>query len=264
MTEPENLDPGNMDENFNEGFETAYDIATQETQEQMADMLENAGFDPDDIEEALYDPAPRRGRRRRKSKPARRSYDPAPRRGRRRSRRRHARRSYDPAPRRRRGARRKTTAKRYGKKSKLAKFRKFVMPAATAASFYMSYSATATARGMTVIDALKFDLANWSAQKTIDKVSANPLPVVGTIGIPMVRGYIPGANSGIMAVAVDVIQGILTGQALTQIIDEPAPVRSSMSSGRPQMITVTPNNGASSSPMTSSNTQPFHNPYGGI
>lgn len=243
MTEPENLDPGNYDsEAFNEGFETAYDIASQETQEQMAELLEDAGFDDDEIEEALYDPAPRRGRRRSK----RRS-------------RRHSARSYDPAPaRRRRRGGRKGSKRKGGRKGKgkLAKFRKFAMPAATAASFYFSYAETAKARGLNIIDALKADLANWSAQKTMDKISANPLPIVGAVGIPFVRGYVPGANSGIMAVAVDVIHGILTGQALTQIVDEPGPVRSI--SARPGTA-VTPGNAITQAPA-----QPaYHNPYGG-
>lgn len=242
MTEPE-LEPGYDPETFNEGLETGYDIASQETQEQMADLLEDAGFDPDDIEEALYDPAPRRGGRRRH----------------RRSSRRYSAKSYDPAPARRRRTGRKGAKKgKKGKKSKLAKFRKFAMPAAAVGSFYFSYKATADARGLTVIDALKADLTNWSAQKTMDKISANPLPVVGTIGIPLVRGYIPGANSGIMAVAVDVIHGILTGQALTQIVDEPGPVRSH--AGR-QTITVTPGNPAMTISPAAATTGYGHNPY---
>lgn len=206
------LEPGYDPElNFNEGLETGYDIASQETQEQMANLLEAAGFDEDEIEEALYDPAPRRGRARRRKHH------------------RSARRTFDPAPTKRRRSGRKAGGKkkgRRGKKSKLAKFRKFAMPAATVGSFYFSYAANAKARNMTIIDALKYDLANWSAQKTVDKISANPLPVLGAVGIPLARGYIPGANSGMMAVAVDVIHGILTGQALTQVIDEPAPLRS--------------------------------------
>ncbi len=215
MTEDEQLDPGvNYDDSeaFNEGFETAYDIAsqeTQETQEQMEELLENAGFDEDEIEEALYDPRRRRGHRaygRKHHRSARRSYDPVP------------------AKKRRGGKHKGGKKRRNGKKGKLAEFRKFAMPAATVASFYMSYSAIAKARSMTVIDALKADLANWSAQKTFDKISANPYPLVGAVGIPFVRKYIPGANSGIMAVAVDVIHGIMTGQALTQVIDEPAPI----------------------------------------
>ncbi len=220
MTEQE-LDPGiNYDsEAFNDGFETAYDIADQEAQEQMADLLADAGFDEDEVKEALYDPASRRGKHR-----ARRHAKRASRRA-----------VYDPAPARRRARRKGAKKGKKGKKSKLAKFRKFAMPAAAVGSFYFSYKATADARGLTVIDALKADLSSWSAQKTMDKISANPLPVLGTIGIPMVRGYVPGANSGIMAVAVDVIHGILTGQALTQVIDEPGPAQTRI----PQVTTRT-------------------------
>ena len=111
------------------------------------------------------------------------------------------------------------------------------MPAATVGSFYFSYAANAKARGLTFISALKADLSAWDAQKTMDKISANPIPVVGTIGIPFVRKYVPGANSGMVGLAVDVIHGILAGQALTQVIDEPAPLRSS---ARVQEITATP------------------------
>jgi hypothetical protein len=134
------------------------------------------------------------------------------------------------------------------------------MPAATAGSFYFSYAANAKAHGLTFIDALKADLTNWSAQKTMDKISADPIPVVGTIGIPLVRGYIPGANTGIVGLAVDVIHGILTGQALTQVIDEPAPLRSS--AARSQVITVQPGTTTAARATSASPASPAMSGYG--
>ncbi len=219
MTEPQ-IDPGLDDldpgESFNEGIEAGYDIGSQESLEEIEEQLINAGFDPDEIEEALYDPAPRRGRRRHGGRKGRRS----------------ARRTYDPAP----GRRRKYPAasaypkkgkkgKGKGKRGKFAKFRKFVLPATTISSFYMSYSANAKARNMKLLDALKYDLGNWSAQKTMDKISANPLPVVGTIGIPVAKQFIPGVRSGMVGMIVDAVQGIMTGQFLTQVVDEPVASR---------------------------------------
>ncbi len=211
MTEPQ-IDPGLDDldpgESFNEGIEAGYDIGSQESLEEIEEQLINAGFDPDEIEEALYDPAPRRGRRRHGGRKGRRS----------------ARRTYDPAPGRRRKYRAASAYPKKGKKGKrgkFAKFRKFVLPATTIGSFYLSYSANAKARNMTVLDALKYDLGNWSAQKTIDKISANPLPIVGTIGIPVAKQFIPGARSGMVGMIVDAVQGIMTGQFLTQVVDEP-------------------------------------------
>ncbi len=194
--------------------------------DELAEQLENEGFDPDEIEEALYDPAPRRRRGRRGRRMHRRSYNPAPRR-RRRGRRGRGRSRYGKrkvtARRRRFGGRAIGYIKR--KKGTLAKFRKYVLPGVTIGSFYLSYAANAKARGMTLGAALKADLQNWDANKVWAKIQASPVPAIGTIAIPIAKRAVPQLRNGTTGLITDVVQGILTGQFITQVIDEPAPLR---------------------------------------
>ena len=249
MTEELHTSDNNEAEHFNDGFETAYDIASQESLEIMMQELEDAGFDPDEIEEALYDPAPRRGRRHHGGRKGRR----------------HARRSYDPAPPRR--GRKSRSASAYprkgkkGRKGKLAKFRKFVLPTTTVGSFYLSYAANAKARNLTLLDALKADLSNWDVNKVMTKIQNNPMPLVGTVGVPIVKHMVPDLNKGMMGLVADAVQGIMTGQFLVQVVDEPAPLRSG------NVINVTAQGNGNGIPVkascgcTENNNVNFRNPY---
>lgn len=163
--------------------------------EELEDALSDTGFDEDEISELLYDPAPRR----RKSSKAKASSG-------------KPRRKYKKSGRPKKSAR-----------GALAKFSKYVLPGLVAGSFYLSYAANAKARGLTLMDALKADLSSWSFEKTIAKIQASPMPAIGAIGIPIVKDMKVLPSRGYGSIVVDAIQGIMTGQFLTQIVDEPAP-----------------------------------------
>ncbi len=216
MTEPE-LDPGiDPEELFNEGYQTGAELESEELREQIEDQLIDEGFDPDDIDEMLYDPAPRQGRRRHRR--SHRSYDPAPRR-RRRSRRRSGRR-YDPAPRRRSGWRGK--AKKYGKRTKgmLGKFRKYALPGAAGLTFLGGYMARAKQLNMSVPDAMMKDIKEFDGKAAMKRVQDS----AGEIATPLVAGWtiketkVAGKYSGLIG---DVLTGIGLGTFAKKVLDPP-------------------------------------------
>lgn len=222
MTEPEQLDPGNYNPDaFNDGFEAAYDIAGQETQEQLENLGEqliNDGYDPDEVNELLYDPAPRRGKGKRKGKgrrkASRRSYDPAPRRGR------GSRRRYDPAPQYYVRAKKRA-------KGLLPKLRKLAIPGAAGLTFYAAYVKRATdlkAAGKipenNVFKAIQYDIENFNATDAVARMqTATPAiltPVIG--GWAIKKSGILGKYSGI---AGDILTGMGLGVAGKAILDPP-------------------------------------------
>jgi hypothetical protein len=233
-----NSEPGlNPDEIFDEGLQSGHEIATEELQEEIIDrLIDEGGFDPEEAE-AFFDPAPRRGRGRRRGKihcSARqratmpqickgngsRSYDPAPRR-------RHRRRSprrYDPAP------QRKVTARK-GKKGILAKVRKFALPGAAVGTFLTAYMARATQLKSAnaqldgkVVDgvyaAIMYDVKNFSTDAAMARLKDN----AGEIVTPLIAGYavkqigILGKYSGL---AGDLLTGMGMGLAAKKVLDPP-------------------------------------------
>ena len=227
MTEEQQLDQElNQPDSFNDGFEAAYDIAGQETQEQLEELEEQLiedGYDPDEVNELLYDPAPRKGGRRRKSRrgrKARRSYDPAPRRSKRRGRGRRGSRRYDPAP--QYFVRAKKRAK-----GLLPKLRKLAIPGAAGITFYAAYVKRATdlhAAGSipenNVLKAIQYDVENFNATDAVSRVQKQApailTPVIG--GWAIKRSGILGKYSGI---AGDILTGMGLGVGAKAILDPP-------------------------------------------
>ncbi len=221
MTELE-LDSGieiDPEELFNEGYQTGAELESEELREQIEDQLIDEGFDPDDIDEMLYDPAPRRGRRRHRR--SHRSYDPAPRR-RRRSRRRSGRR-YDPAP--RRGSKSGyygKLKKKYGKHAKgmLGKFRKFALPGAAGLTFLGAYMTRASQLGVSVPDAITKDIKEFDGKAAMKRVQDS----AGEIATPLVAGWaiketkVAGKYSGLIG---DVLTGIGLGTFAKKVLDPP-------------------------------------------
>ncbi|MDP2366130.1 MAG: hypothetical protein Q8M94_20455, partial [Ignavibacteria bacterium] len=173
---------------FNDGFEAAYDIASSETQEQLEDLEEQLiddGYDPEDVQELLYDPAPRKGGRRRKARRGRKSrrYDPAPRRSKRRGRRGRGSRRYDPAPQYFVRAKKRV-------KGLLPKLRKLAIPGAAGVTFYAAYVKRATdlhgAGKITennVFKAIQYDVENFNATDAVARVQkAAPAILTPVIG----------------------------------------------------------------------------------
>ncbi|MCG2735130.1 MAG: hypothetical protein L6282_01925 [Candidatus Methanoperedenaceae archaeon] len=238
MTEPEQLDPGyNPGESFNDGFEAAYDIASQETQEQLENLGEqliNDGYDPDEVNELLYDPAPRKGGRRKKA-PSRRG---------RKSRR------YDPAPRRGRGSRRRYDPEYYVRAKKrakglLPKLRKLAIPGAAGMTFYAAYVKRATdlkASGKipenNVFKAIQYDIENFNATDAVARMqTAAPsilTPVIG--GWAIKKSGILGKYSGI---AGDILTGMGLGVAGKAILDPPISASQSANRNKGHVVKAT-------------------------
>jgi len=155
-----------------------YDIASQETQEQIQDLMEEQGYDPDEIE-ALFDPAPRRHRRRR-----------------------HHRRqvAYDPAPRRRArrhettGKKRRSSKRGSGIKKSIGGLLNYAGVIAFGGKFLMDYNARAKALGInpvtskpyTILTAIEFDMKNFDSAAAMTRVQAAAPMIIGEA----VGGYI--------------------------------------------------------------------------
>jgi len=223
---------------FNEGVSTGQEIGVEETLGQVAEKFAEAGYDPDEINELLYDPAPRRRRRhvRRASNGAprrRRShrrvamYDPAPRR-------RHRRRTYDPAP------------KRYASRGSgaLGGLLNYAGIIAGGAKFVLDYQARAKALGVnpttglphTILTAIEFDMKNFNASDAMTRVTG-ALP---TIVVEAVAGYalksrkINAALKGYGRPAGDVALGVAAATLVKAFLDPPigAPQQARMAQAR--------------------------------
>lgn len=173
----------------------------------MERRLIDAGHDPEEVEELLFDPAPRRkgGKKNRKS-PSR--YSKA--------------RSYDPAPRKR-----KVTAKRTGKKGMLSKLNKFALPGAAGLTFYGAYVKRAedlfTAGKIpekSVFKAIEYDIKNFNGTDAMKRVQSQ----AGEIATPLIASWavketkILGKYSGIAA---DLLAGFGVGIGAKAVLDPP-------------------------------------------
>jgi hypothetical protein len=197
------------DTDFDEGYESGETAALTEVQE----MLVDEGFDPEEVQEMLYDPAPRKkGSKKRKT--TKRRYDPAPKR------------TYRPVA---RGKTRKTTAKRKKPKGMLAKVKKFAMPGTAGVTFYASYLKRAdelfTAGKITkksVYDAVEYDVKNFDVDDAVTRLKDN----AGEIATPILAGAliketkIAGKYSGLAA---DILNGLAAGKAGKVLLDPPIP-----------------------------------------
>lgn len=174
-TKEAGLDPEKI---FNEGT-----IAGQSgLHEQLGGRLQaELGLSPGEVE-ALFDPAPRRGRGRKAS----RKYDPAPRRG-------HKARRYDPAP---------SRARQYVAKAKAGKILNKIMPyipvgvgLVTFVSLYQTRADELKAAGKLnkdgtpvagVVDAFMYDINNFSANggmsSASDRLMASWKEILGGVG----------------------------------------------------------------------------------
>ena len=195
------------DNEFDEGFESGETTALTEVE----DMLVDEGFDPEEVEEMLYDPAPRK--KGRKKKTSKRRYDPAPQR------------RYK--PRSTSGKKRKTTARRKKPKGMLAKMKKFAMPGTAGVTFYASYLKRAdelfTAGQITkksVYSAVEYDVKNFDVDDALDRLKDN----AGEIATPVLAAAlvketkIAGKHSGLVA---DILTGLAAGKAAKVLLDPP-------------------------------------------
>ena len=175
----------------------------------MEQRLIDAGHDPEEVEELLYDPAPRRrGKKHHRKATRSHSYSRA--------------RSYDPAPRKR-----KVTAKRTGKKGTLNKLKKFAMPAAAGLTFYGAYVKRAedlfnagSIPEKSVFKAIEYDVKNFNGTDAMNRVKAQ----AGEIATPLIASWavkethILGKYSGIAA---DLLAGFGIGVAGKAVLDPP-------------------------------------------
>lgn len=216
MAEPETgIDP---EDYFSEGFAAGQEAVSDELREQIAEQLSGEGFDPDDIEEALYDPAPRRrGRKHRGTRRMRRAYDPAPRR----------------RSRKGKGRRMRTYAQTTGKngyrrraKGMLGKLKQYAMPGAAGVTFFAAYSLRAKQLNMSLMDAIMYDVKNFDSTAAMKRVQDN----AGEIATPLIAGWAvkkTGIAGKYSALAGDILTGLGIGKAAKTILDPPitAPLR---------------------------------------
>lgn len=202
--------PEGQEQESDINFETGVEVGKEEQLTQLEDRLLDEGFPPDEVDELLYDPAPRRrGRKRR----------------------RHSRRTYDPAPRRRSSGRR-TTARHYRKKGTLSKLKKFVLPATAGMTFYSAYTKRATDlfnQGLissnSVYDAIMYDINNFDSTAAMTRLQDQ----AGNIATPLIGGWaiqetkLLGKYSGIVA---DILYGLGIGTGAKAILDPPIGNRS--------------------------------------
>lgn len=234
----------NPEEFFNEGVIAGQELGESQTQERLADQLIDEGFDPDEVNELLYDPAPRSHKGYRKGKRScsakqwakmpqickgsktsshhSRYADPAPRRGRK-----GVSRRYDPAP-------YSTTARKYGKKAKgmLTKLRPIVMPAAAGLTFYTAYTTRAKALFATakipkdsVYEAIKYDLSYLDANAAVDRLQAKASgiitpAIIGTI-LKYGKQYVDPKLRAPMDVTGDALIGMAIGTGFKILLDPP-------------------------------------------
>ena len=196
------------DNDFDEGYESGETAALTEVE----DMLVDEGFDPGEVQEMLYDPAPRK-KGSKKKKTTKRRYDPAPQR------------RYK--PRSTSGKKRKTTAKRKKPKGMLAKMKKFAMPGAAGITFYASYIKRAeelfTAGKITkqsVYTAVEYDVKNFNVDDALDRLKDNAGEIVAPVlaGALVKETKIAGKHSGLVA---DVLTGLAAGKAGKVLLDPP-------------------------------------------
>ncbi len=228
MTEPEvqgiEIDP---EEYFNEGFATGQETAADDLREQIVDTFEDAGYDPDEVEELLYDPAPRRGRRRKKV----RRYDPAPAKAPGRKRRK-AKGTVGTSKRRKKGRRAGTKVK-----GMLNKFKGYAFPVAAGGSFIMQYAARAdtlkaagsiTTGGYAgILKAIQWDISHFNVSDAMTRVSNN----LSTIGVPLVGGYLvknvgggmvkSGVERDVLEIAGDLLMGYGAALGTKKVLDPP-------------------------------------------
>ncbi len=196
---------GNID------FDAGIEVGREEALTQLEGQLVDQGYDPEEVEELLYDPAPkRRGKKHRKAH-RRAQYVRAP--G-------HV---YDPAPRKR-----KITAKHTGKKGTLAKLKKYAIPGSAALTFYGAYVKRAEdlfAQGSipekSVFKAIEYDVKNFNGTDAMNRVKSQ----AGEIATPLIASWavketkILGKYSGIAA---DLLAGFGIGVGAKAILDPPA------------------------------------------
>lgn len=161
------------------------------------------GFDPEDVQELLYDPAPKKRKKGKRRKTTnQRSY-----------------RSIGT------GKKRKTTAKK--PKKGLAKIRPWVLPGAAAGTFYAGYITRAKelfAAGKitqdSVFDAIKYDITNFNTTDAMNRLKNNAGEIVTPLlAAALVKEIKPiGKHSGLAA---DVLSGMGIGVAAKTILDPP-------------------------------------------
>jgi len=226
-TEPDITGELNPDNEI-DGLETAYDIASQETQEQIQDLMAEQGYDPDEIE-ALFDPAPRRHRRRRHHR-RQVAYDPAPRR---RSRRRQTQTT---------GRKKRRSSKRgSGIKKSIGGLLNYAGVIAGGAKFLMDYNTRAKALGTdpatskpyTILTAIEFDMKHFDSAAAMTRIQTAAPTIIGEA----IGGYIlktPKVNSmakGYGKPAGDALYGIAAATFLKAFLDPPV--------GQPQVARQT-------------------------
>lgn len=208
MTEPNetNISPSNHDLDF----ETGVEVGREEQLDELAQNLEASGYDPEEVSELLYDPAPRR-RRHRKSK----RYDPAPKRHRRRRSRR-----YDPAP----------FASGSRSRGLLSKLKPLVGVTVGGVVFYNAYTTRAAAlfasgaiTTNSVMDAITYDLSHFSATDAMNRVKASPGAAVTLVAGSIAKGYGILPKRGLIGLVVDAALGATAGMVAKQVLDPPMP-----------------------------------------
>lgn len=222
--EPELLDDDFTDDLEEPEFEEEVEITPE--MEEVADGLIEEGFDPSEVEEMLFDPAPRRRRGRRRRKSTRR-YDPAPRR-RRRTRRRSRR--YDPAPRARSAYPRRRKGYRRRAKGALGKLKKYVMPGVAGLTFYGAYQqrskdllAAGSITKDSVFDAIMYDVKNFNGADAMTRLQDNATEIITpVIGSVIVKAVKPGGQIGKVAgIMADALMGYATGKFGKVVLDPP-------------------------------------------
>lgn len=189
----------------------------------MEQRLIDAGHDPEEVSELLYDPAPRRRGKINCSAKQRATMPQICKGGGSRSSRA---RSYDPAP------HRKVTAKRTGKGKKgingtLNKLKKFALPGAAGLTFYGAYVKraddllkTGKIPEKSVFKAIEYDIKNFNGTDAMERVKKQGgeilTPLVASWGIKETK--ILGKYSGLAA---DLLAGFGVGIGAKAVLDPP-------------------------------------------
>lgn len=181
------------------------------TLEDVEQRLIDEGYDPLDVEELLYDPAPRKRGKKYKRRPRARSYDPAPLRSRVATRYRTV----------------KEKVKRRIPKGIMAKVKKFVLPGTAGVTFYAAYIKRAEDlfnQGLisekSVFKAIEYDIKNFNTNDAMGRLKNN----AGEIITPFLGGFlmketkILGKYTG---VAADALFGMGIGVGAKTILDPP-------------------------------------------
>lgn len=188
------------DENLE--YETGIEVGKEEALAELQTQLVDDGYDPDDVQELLYDPAPKKRKKGTRKKTNQRTYRPI-------------------------GGtkKRKTTAKK--PKKGLAKLRQYAMPGAAGLTFYGAYVKRADelfkAGKITkdsVYEAIKYDAKNFDSKDAMQRLKDNAGEIVTPfLGAKLVQELKPvGKYSGLAA---DILMGLGTGFAAKTILDPP-------------------------------------------